>query len=328
VESISVVRNEKKGLDTSYLVSHYATIATLLILFIVFSIFVDKFFEFNNIMNIARQVSTLAIVAFGLTITMAAGDFDLSVGSIASLSGVVVAGLLANGSGMLVSIVAALAVGAGIGLLNGIVSTKVGIPSMIVTLGASSIAIGVNFMYTEGRAVYGGLPVPFTALGRGALFGIPSPIFIMLVLGIVVFIFLNYTKPGRYIYATGGNATAAKLSGIKTLKYRTIGLMFSGLGAGIAGIVLAARLGSGQPTAGSSFLLDGLAAVFIGMTTIRIGQPNIIGTFVGVLLIGLLNNGLNLLGLPFYIQDIAKGLIMVIAVAFAASKNELKFFSS
>jgi len=104
--------------------------------------------------------------------------------------------------------------------------------------------------------------------------------------------------------------------------------MFSGLGAGIAGIVLAARLGSGQPTAGSSFLLDGLAAVFIGMTTIRIGQPNIIGTFVGVLLIGLLNNGLNLLGLPFYIQDIAKGLIMVIAVAFAASKNELKFFSS
>lgn len=328
MESISVVRNEKKGLDTSYLVSHYATIATLLILFIVFSIFVDKFFEFNNIMNIARQVSTLAIVAFGLTITMAAGDFDLSVGSIASLSGVVVAGLLANGSGMLVSIVAALAVGAGIGLLNGIVSTKVGIPSMIVTLGASSIAIGVNFMYTEGRAVYGGLPVPFTALGRGALFGIPSPIFIMLVLGIVVFIFLNYTKPGRYIYATGGNATAAKLSGIKTLKYRTIGLMFSGLGAGIAGIVLAARLGSGQPTAGSSFLLDGLAAVFIGMTTIRIGQPNIIGTFVGVLLIGLLNNGLNLLGLPFYIQDIAKGLIMVIAVAFAASKNELKFFSS
>ncbi|QCJ44624.1 ABC transporter permease [Bacillus sp. S3] len=328
MQSISVVRNEKKALDTSYLVSHYATIATLLILFIVFSIFVDKFFELNNIMNIARQVSTLAIVAFGLTITMAAGDFDLSVGSIASLSGVVVAGLLANGSGMLAAILAALAVGAGIGLLNGVVSTKVGIPSMIVTLGVSSIAIGVNFMYTGGRAVYGGLPISFTALGRGALFGIPSPIFIMLILGIVVFIFLNYTKPGRYIYATGGNATAARLSGIKTLKYRTIGLMFSGLGAGIAGIVLAARLGSGQPTAGSSFLLDGLAAVFIGMTTIRIGQPNIIGTFVGVLLIGLLNNGLNLLGLPFYIQDIAKGLIMVIAVAFAASKNELKFFSS
>lgn len=328
MSSIAIEKKRSSKENWSYWISHYATIATLVLLFAAFTMFIDNFFEYSNIINIALQISTLAIVAFGLTIAMAAGDFDLSAGSIASLAGVIAAGLMANGSGMMISVLAAVGVAALIGFLNGVVSTKIGIPSMIVTLGASSIAIGLNFMYTEGRAVYGGLPVSFTAMGKGAFLGIPSPVFIMLLIGAAVFIFLNYTKPGRYIYATGGNATAAKLSGIKTLQYRTLALMFSGLGAGIAGVVLAARLGSGQPTAGESFLLDGLAAVFIGMTTIKVGQPNIVGTFVGVLLIGLLNNGLNLLGLPFFIQDIAKGLIMVIAVAFAASRNELKFFSS
>lgn len=321
-------RRTTKKINFSYFMSQYATIATLLILFIAFSVIIGGFFEGNNLLNVLRQVSTLAIVAFGLTIAMAAGDFDLSVGSVASLSGVIITGLLASGAGFLTSIVIALAVGAGIGLINGIISTRIGIPSLIVTLGVSSVAIGIVFMYSEGRAVYGGLPASFTMLGQSYILGIPTPVIIMLLLGAVTFIFLNKTKAGRYLYATGGNATAAKLSGIQVLKYRTMGLMFSGLGAAIAGIVLASRLGSGQPTAGESFLLDGLAAVFIGMTTIKVGQPNVIGTFVGVLLIGILNNGLNLFGMPFFIQDMAKGLIMIIAVAFAAKKNDLKFFSS
>lgn len=316
----------KSNFDLNYFLSRYATILTLIILFILFSIFIDNFFEAGNILNIARQVSTLAIVAFGMTIAMAGGDFDLSVGSVASLSGVVVTGLIAGGMNTLLGVFVALLIGAIFGLTSGIISTRVGIPSLIVTLGVSSIAVGINFMFTEGKAIYGGLPISFTGIGRGLLFGIPTPVIIMLIIGIIVYCFLNYTKPGRYIYATGGNATAAKLSGIRTLHYRTLGLMFSGIGAAIAGVILAARLGSGQPTAGDSFLMDGLAAVFIGMTTIRMGQPNIVGTFVGVLLIGILNNGLNLLGLPFYIQDIAKGAIIIIAVVFAAKRNELKFF--
>lgn len=181
-------------------------------------------------------------------------------------------------------------------------------------------------MYSEGRAIYGNLPESFTMLGRGDVLGLPMPIIIMAIIGVLVYIFLNKTRSGRYIYAVGGNATASKLSGIKVTQYRILGLILSGVGAAIAGMVLAARLGSGQPTAGESFLMDSLGAVFLGMTTIKVGQPNVIGTLVGVILIGVLNNGLNLLGLPFYIQDIAKGAIMIFAVAFAASKNELKFF--
>lgn len=317
---------EKRKFDVGHFLSSYATIFTFILLFILFSIVIDNFFETGNILNIARQVSTLAIVAFGMTIAMAGGDFDLSVGSVASLAGVIATGLIAGGMGTLLGVLIAVLVGAAVGLFSGVVSTRVGIPSLIVTLAVSSIAVGINFMYTGGKAVYGGLPLIFTGMGRGVLFGIPTPVIIMVVIGTIVYCFLNYTKPGRYTYATGGNAKAAKLSGIRTLKYRTLGLMFSGAGAAIAGVILAARLGSGQPTAGDSFLMDGLAAVFIGMTTIRMGQPNIVGTFVGVLLIGILNNGLNLLGLPFYIQDIAKGSIIIIAVAFAARRNELKFF--
>ncbi|MFM1655814.1 ABC transporter permease [Brevibacillus sp. B_LB10_24] len=315
-----------KRADVGYYLSQYATIGALLLVFLIFSAVADRFLDTTNLLNVVRQVSTLAIVAFGMTIAMASGDFDLSVGSVAGLAGVIITGMLTNGYSLAVALVASLAVGVVFGLLNGVITTRVGIPSIIVTLGTSSVATGIIFMYTEGRAVYGGLPDAFTVLGRGNVIGLPTPIIIMLVIGVAVYILLNKTTTGRYIYAVGGNAVSAKLSGINTLKYRTLGLILSGSGAAIAGIVLAARLGSGQPTAGASFLLDGLAAVFLGMTTIKVGQPNVIGTVVGVLLIGIINNGLNLLGLPFYVQDIAKGIIMVGAVAFAARKNELKFF--
>ncbi|WP_019122248.1 ABC transporter permease [Brevibacillus massiliensis] len=315
-----------KRADVGYYLSQYATIGALLLVFLIFSAVADRFLDTTNLLNVVRQVSTLAIVAFGMTIAMASGDFDLSVGSVAGLAGVIITGMLTNGYSLAIALVASLAVGVVFGLLNGVITTRVGIPSIIVTLGTSSVATGIIFMYTEGRAVYGGLPDAFTVLGRGNVIGLPTPIIIMLVIGVAVYILLNKTTTGRYIYAVGGNAVSAKLSGINTLKYRTLGLILSGSGAAIAGIVLAARLGSGQPTAGASFLLDGLAAVFLGMTTIKVGQPNVLGTVVGVLLIGIINNGLNLLGLPFYVQDIAKGIIMVGAVAFAARKNELKFF--
>lgn len=320
------LKPEKKKLDFNYLFSRYATIGALILVFLLFSIIADKFLETNNLVNIVQQVSTLAIVAFGLTIAMAAGDFDLSVGSVAGLAGILGTGLLVNGYHFFSAIAIALLIGALFGLANGVISTKLGIPSLIVTLGTSSIAIGINFMYSEGRAIYGSLPESFTTLGRGDVLGIPMPIIIMFIIGIIVYIFLNNTRAGRYIYAVGGNATASKLSGIKVTQYRILGLVLSGVGAAIAGMVLAARLGSGQPTAGESFLMDSLGAVFLGMTTIKVGQPNVVGTLVGVILIGVINNGLNLLGLPFFIQDIAKGAIMILAVAFAASKNELKFF--
>jgi ribose transport system permease protein len=320
------LKTDPKRTELGYYISQYATIGALLLVFIIFAIVADRFLEPTNLINVVRQISTLAIVAFGITICMAAGDFDLSIGSVVGFAGVVVTGLLSKGLPMSVALLAALAVGVIFGLFNGLVTTRIGIPSIIVTLGTSSIATGFIFMYTNGRAIYGGLPPSFSFIGRGSVFGLPTPIIIMVILGATVYILLNKTTAGRYIYAVGGNLVAAKLSGINTLKYRTLGLMFSGIGASIAGIVLASRLGSGQPTAGTSFLLDALAAVFLGMTTIKVGQPNVIGTIVGVLLIGIINNGLNLLGLPFYVQDIAKGVIIISAIMFAARKNELKFF--
>lgn len=304
----------------------YGTIGALLVIFLFFSLTADRFTQLDNLVNVIRQISTLAIVALGMTAAMASGEFDMSAGSVVGLAGVLVTGLLVSGMSAFLAILIALLVGSMIGVLNGLITTKVGIPSMIVTLGTSSIVSGSIYMYTKGKAVYGGIPAGFTKLGRGYFLSIPIPIIIMVIIALVMFFILNKTTIGRYIYSVGGNAKAAKLSGISTVKYKVMGLVYSGTFAAITGIILAARLGSGQPTAGESFTMDGLSAVFIGMTTIKVGRANVVGTLVGVALIGILNNGLNLLGLPFYVQDMAKGAIMIGAIAIAARKNELKFF--
>lgn len=321
--------NLDKKRSTSNILAKYATVFTLAIvfLFFIFSTENFRFIQFDNMVNVLRQISILSIVALGVTVAMAAGEFDMSTGSVVGFACVLAIGLLAKqnlspGLAMVIVVIMGLAVGA----LNAFLTTFLRIPSIIVTLAMQSIVTGFIYMYSGGKSLYGASSDIYMLLGQKSVFGIPILVIIMLVFILVTYFILNKTLIGRYVYATGGNETTARLSGIPTKKYKYIGLMMSAAFASIAGILLAARLGSGQPTAGDTYTMEAISAVFIGMTTIRVGRANVLGTIVGVFLLGIVSNGLNLLGWDFFLQDMAKGAIMIAAVAFAASKSELKFF--
>lgn len=317
---------EKKNNWSSFF-AKYATVITLALIIVIFT-FTTKNFRFiqpENLINILRQVSILSIVALGFTVSMASGEIDMSTGPVVGLAGVLAIGLIANQhlpvwAAVLVVIVAGLFVG----VVNSFITTKLRIPSLIVTLAMQSIVTGMIYLYSGGKSLYGSVPNFFVIIGQGSFLGVPWLVIIMILFAAITYFILNKTIVGRYIYATGGNKTTARFSGINTTKYKYIGLMMSAGFAAFAGILLAARLGSGQPAAGDSFTMDAMSAVFVGMTTIRIGRANVVGTIVGVFLIGIISNGLNLLGWSYFFQDMAKGVIMIAAVAFAASRSELK----
>jgi ribose/xylose/arabinose/galactoside ABC-type transport system permease subunit len=210
-----------------------------------------------------------------------------------------------------------------VGLVNGLLVTKVGIPSLIATLAMGSILYGVNFLITGGRAIYGGLPDAYLWLGQGRIGGFPVLAFFMLGAVGIAWVAMERTVFGRYIYAVGGNQKAAELSGIKVDFYRIASLVLVAVFAAVAGILLASRLGSGQPNVGERFLLDGLATVFIGMTMFRPGTATILGTFCGALFIGVINNGLNLMGMDTFIQSMVKGVIILVAVAVVSRTTKL-----
>ncbi|SDJ22231.1 ABC transporter permease [Aliiruegeria lutimaris] len=239
------------------------------------------------------------------------------------VAGILTPLLLVNGYPLIVAFLAALAVGLVIGLINGLLVTKVGIPSLIATLAMGSVLFGVNFLLTGGRAIYGGLPDSYLWLGQGRIWGVPVLAFFMLGAVLIAWIAMERTVFGRYVYAVGGNQKAAELSGIRVSFYRTASLVLVAVFATVAGVLLAARLGSGQPNVGERYLLDGLATVFIGMTMFRPGTSTVIGTFCGALFIGVINNGLNLIGMDTYIQSIVKGLIILIAVAVVSRTTKL-----
>lgn len=309
------------------LLGRYGTIVFLMLIVIVFAVLAPRFLTGGNIVNILRQSSTLAIVAAGLTLCVAAGEFDLSTGSVASLGGILATGLIVN-QNLTATVAIAISVLAGVsfGLLNGVLVSALRIPSLIATLGTSAIAIGVNYAYSNGSSVYGALPASFRAIGQGYLGPIPAAVIIAAVVFIAAYLLLEQTRIGRYLIATGANSTAARLTGVPVRRMRLLGLLISGTLAAFAGVVLASYLGTGQPNGGDNYTLVGLTAVFVGMSTIRPGQANVPGTLIGVLLLGVVSNGLNLLGSPFWVQELASGAILVAAVALAVVKEELKFF--
>ncbi|NUS67918.1 MAG: ABC transporter permease [Ensifer adhaerens] len=307
------------------LIQKYSTLAVLIILFLAFAIGTDRFFTGTNLVNILQQISMLTIVAVGLTFGFAAKEMDLSVGYVVGLAGLLAPLLMVAGVPIPLSIVGALVAGLAVGLINSALVVGVGVPSLIATLAAGSILWGINFMISGGRAIYGGIPADYLAVGQGKVLGIlPYPALIMLVIVGGSWFVMERTTFGRYLYAVGGNARAAELSGIKVRSYRVYGLALSSLLAAISGIILSARLGSGQPNGGETYLLDGLAAVFIGMTMLRPGTATVMGTFFGALLIGIMNNGLNLVGMDTYVQSIVKGIIIVIAVSVVSRTTKLK----
>ena len=272
------------------------------------------FLSLNNLRNITEQVAILAVVAAGMTVVMVAGDFDLSVGTLASLCGVVVADLLIGGNGLTVSLLLTLGVGALAGLVNGLLVAYAGLSAFVATLATMTAYRGLSLWYTGGATLFSDIDERFRPIGQGATVGIPNAVLIMGAVLLIVWFMLEQTTLGRRLYAIGGNPEASFLAGIQVRRLRLVAFVVSGLGAAVAGIVLTSRLFSAHPTAGEPFMLTSIAAVFLGMTMFREGEAHIPGTFFGVLLLGVLSNGLNLLQVNSYLQNVLTGVIIVLAV--------------
>lgn len=281
---------------------------------ITLSILSPAFLTQANILNVLRQVSTNANLAFGMTFAIIICGIDLSVGSILAVSGTVTAGLIAlQNFPVPIAVIIGLLLGTFLGFFNGFVIAKTGIPPFIVTLAMYNIARGAAYVYTGGMPIRTMNP-QFTSIGTGYLGPIPLPIIYTLVFFIFVSLLLNKTKFGRHVYAVGGNREAAKFSGISIKKVEIGVYTLIGFLSAFSGIVLCARMYSGQPTVGVGFELDAIAAVVLGGTSMLGGIGKMGGTFIGVLVIGVLNNGLNLLNINSFWQLIAKGAVILLAV--------------
>ena len=308
--------------------SRYGTVLAAVAIFAAFALATPRFVSATNISNVLVQISVLMVISSGLTVAVASGEFDLSVGEVASLSGVLSAGLMVwTGLPVALAIVLPLLAGLAVGLVNGLLVTRLRIPSLIATLAMGPIALGINYAYDGGDSIYASFPDAFYVIATGRLFGVvPVPIVIALVVVGAFHVLLNRTRLGRAITATGANIQAARLSGLRVDTCRITALALSSLGAAMGGVMLTARLGTGQPGAGEPYLLDSLTAVFLGMTAFKPGRATVQGTLVGVVIIGMLDNGLNLLGAPFYLQNEVRGLVMIAAVSLAVLRGEIRFF--
>lgn len=298
------------------------TFAGLILLSLFMSIFTDTFLTGRNLVNVARQISINGIIAVGMTFVILTAGIDLSVGSVMAFSGTMLAAGMADwGLHPVLAILFALLVGGLFGLINGTLISYANMPPIIVTLAMMEVPRGLALLYTGGYPL-SGLPSSFSVLGRGYVFGfLPVPVLIMALVYLVAYILLTQLPFGRYIYAIGGNEEAVRLSGIKVKKYKIFAYVISGLTAAKSGIVITSRLMSGQPMAGTGFELDAIAAVVLGGTDIAGGRGSIIGTIIGAFTLGVLTNGLNLLGVSPYVQRVFKGLIILIAIYFSSKKK-------
>ncbi len=319
----------RRRVEPGPLAARYGTVAAALLIFVAFALSSDRFVSAANISNILVQISVLMVISSGLTVAVASGEFDLSVGQAAGLSSVLVAGLMVwSGLPVAAAIVLAVLSGVVIGVVNGLLVTRLRIPSLIATLAMGPIALGLNYAYDGGDSIYASFPPAFYVIATGRVAGVvPVPILIALVVVAFFHVLVNRTRLGRAIVATGSNLKAARLSGINVNRCRMTALTLSSLGAAMGGVMLTARLGTGQPGAGESYLMDSLTAVFLGMTAFKPGRATIAGTLVGVVIIGMLDNGLNLLGAPFYLQNEVRGVVMIAAVSLAVMRGEIRFFS-
>ncbi|MFV0504980.1 MAG: ABC transporter permease [Lachnospirales bacterium] len=274
----------------------------------------EAFLTSRNFFNVLRQISTNLILACGMTMVIILGGIDLSVGSIIALAGCVAAGITARYSMPIpIAILSGCVVGLIVGMFNGLVISRTTIPAFIVTLATMNIAKGLAYVYTGGSPVRV-ISDEWQFIGAGYIGPIPTPVVILIVILVITALIMNKTKIGRHIYAVGGNSEAAKFSGIKVQNIRFFVHAFSGLMAGIAGVILASRMYSGQPTAGDGAEMDAIAAVIVGGTSMSGGSGKIGGTIIGGLIIGVLNNGLNLMNVNSFWQYVVKGTVILLAV--------------
>ena len=312
----------------------FQSVIALLVLCIVLGLLTDKFFTTANGLNVLRQVAVNACIATGMTLIVLTAGIDLSVGSVLALCGAITAGLLKNGLqfpsldlyvGFTIAgaIIAGVIVGGLLGLFNGFTITSFKVPPFVATLAMLTIARGFTMLYTAGHPI-SNLGDQFAYIGTGSLSGIPVPVWIAAVVVLLAVFITQKTKLGRYIYAIGGNETAAKLSGIRINRVKLIVYSMGAAFAAIGGIIVTSRLDSAQPNAGISYELDAIAAVVIGGTSLSGGKGSVWGTVIGAVIIGVLNNGLVLLNVSPFWQQVVKGAVILLAVIIdkAGEKNE------
>ena len=305
-------RSLRQNIFNTVIISNKA-ILMIIMLIIALSILSPYFFTSRNLLNVLRQVCVNAILACGFALVLGNGGIDLSIGATAGLTGIFMAQLMVASVPIGVAIFVGIVVGAIIGISNASIITLFKLPPFLVTMAMMSILRGTCYLVTRQQPVTG-LPQSFTWIGQGYLFYIPFPIYIMLMVIITTWIIANRTKLGRYLLAMGGNLEAARVSGVNIVAVRYGVYVITGICGAIASVVMCARAASAQPTGGLNMGLDAVAAAVIGGTSMAGGTANIIGAFFGALIVGLVNNGLNLLGIDSSWQIVAKGALILIAV--------------
>lgn len=299
------------------LLAHYGrqfgTFLVFLVLCAVLSVMTPHFLTVSNLLNVAQQTVINAVIAVGLTFVIISAGIDLSVGSIVAFAGVVMASALQHDWPVPLAIGAGVGVGALCGLVNGLLITFGRLPPFIATLGMMSVARGLALLYTDGRPI-SGFAGNFRQLATGEFAAVPVPVWIMLGVYAAAHFLLQRTKFGRYLYAIGGNEEASLLSGVPVVLYKTAVYVVGGALAAVGAVLLTARLNSAQPIAGINYELDAIAATVIGGTSLMGGQGSVIGTLIGALIMGVLRNGLNLLGVSSFFQQIVIGAVIIVAV--------------
>jgi len=292
----------------------FILLVVLLVLGTIFSLLTDTFLTIPNILNVLLQISIIAILGFGVTIIIISAGIDLSLGSVMALVGMGTAAILTSSTpSIFLAILGGLLIGGIVGFINGITVAYIHLPAFIATLAMMSIARGVALVVTNAIPIYN-LPESFLFLGSGFLWGVPTPIYVMISLYFILDFILRKTKFGRYTYAIGGNEEATRLSGINIKRYKLLVYVVGGICTGVAGILFTARLGSGQPTAGVGYELDAITAAILGGTNLFGGSGNLIGTLIGAFVMGVINNGQALLNISSYVQNIVRGIIVILAV--------------
>lgn len=305
---------EKKS-KIAYYAQDLGALLALILLVIGISFISPQFRTVSNFLSLLRQSSINGLIAFGMTFVILTGTIDLSVGSVLALSTVLCAGMITSGVPVGLAMLLSLVIGAGLGLVSGLLVTKGRLQPFIATLITMTVYRGLTMIYTNGKPISKlGDSYILKLIGKGSYFGIPIPVILLFVIFLLFYFLLTKTTFGRRIYATGSNWKSAKLAGVNINRTKIIAYVISGMMAALSGMILLSRLNSAQPTLGTGYELDAIAAVALGGTSMNGGRGKIYGTLIGVLIIAVLNNGLNILGVSSYYQDVVKGLVILIAV--------------
>lgn len=314
--SNQVVKKSSSLISKEWFIEQKSLIA-LILLIVVVSFMNEYFFTLSNILNILRQTSVIAILAAGMTLVILTAGIDLSVGSILALCGAFAASMIGMEISVWIAVPVSLLGGAALGSMAGVIIAKGKVQAFIATLVTMTLLRGVTMVYTDGRPISTGftdVADAFSWFGTGYLLGIPVPVWMMIFVFLAIWYLLNHTRFGRYIYALGGNESATLLSGINVDRIKVGVYAICGFLAALAGIIITSRLSSAQPTAGMGYELDAIAAVVVGGTSLMGGKGRIMGTLIGALIIGVLNNALNLLDVSSYYQMIVKAVVILLAV--------------